>query len=101
MLTTPPLVGRGPLRDVFADVIREHLVDQRLIADVSAARFLAERLEDARINADRDQSARFVTKRRPPHSPHRLELFGRRLRNVGEVNPSRCTPRVRGAPAAP
>ena len=44
-------------------MIREHLVDQRLIADVSAARFLAERLEDARINADRDQSAQCVTKR--------------------------------------
>ena len=71
MLTPPRLVGQGPLRDVFADVFREHLIDQRLVADVSAARFLAERLEDARINADRDQSARFVTERRPPHSPRR------------------------------
>ena len=31
-----------PLCDVLADVFREHLVDQRLVANVSAARFLAE-----------------------------------------------------------
>jgi hypothetical protein len=48
-------------------VFREYLVDQRLVADVSAARFLAERFEDARVDADRDQPSRFVTKRRPPH----------------------------------
>ena len=44
---------------------------------------------------------RRTDQRRPPHSPHRLELFGRRLRNVRVVNPSRGTPRVRGgSPAA-
>ena len=96
MLTTPPLVGQGPLRDVFADVFREHLVDQRLVADVAAARFLAERLEDARINADRNQSSRFITERRPPDPSHHMELFRRRLGNVRVVNPSRRTPRVRG-----
>jgi hypothetical protein len=73
VLRTP---ARGRLRYVFADVFREHLVDERLVADVSAARFLAERFKHARIDADRDQSSRFVTERRPPHPPHRLELFG-------------------------
>ena len=42
------------LRDAVADVFREHLVDQRLVADVSTARFLSERLKYARINANRD-----------------------------------------------
>ncbi len=88
--------ARGRLRDVFADVFREHLVDERLVADVSAARFLAERLEHARIDANRDQSSRFVAKRRPPYPSHRLELFGRRLGNVRVVNPSRRTPCLHG-----
>ena len=69
---TRPRTAEQRLRDVFADVFREHLVDQRLVADVSTARFLAKRLKDARINADRDQSPWFVTERRPPHPPHRL-----------------------------
>lgn len=89
------------LRDVFADVFREDLVDQRLVADMSAARFFAKRFEDARIDPDRDQSSRFVTEGRPSDPSHRLELFERRLGNVGVVNPSRRTPRVRGgSPAA-
>ena len=89
------------LRHVLANVFREHLVDQSLVADVSAARFLAERLEDGRIDADRDQSARLLAKRRPPDPSHRLELFDRRLGNVRVVNPARRTPRVRGdSPAA-
>ncbi len=93
-------VGRQ-LCDVLANVFREDLVDQRLVADAPAMRFLAQRLEDAWIEADRDQSARFVTERRPPHPPHRLELLGRRRGNVRVVNPSRRTPHVRGdSPAA-
>jgi hypothetical protein len=38
----PERTGTSFLRDVFADVLREDLVDQCLVADVSAARLLAE-----------------------------------------------------------
>src|SRR5690348_1922166 len=65
---------RALLRDTLANASREHFVDQRLIADAATARFLTERIEDARINADRDQSAGRVTDRRPSHTPHRLQL---------------------------
>jgi hypothetical protein len=55
---------------VFTDVFREDLVDQRLVADAPTPRLLAERIQDAWINPDRNQLARFVRKRRPTHTPH-------------------------------
>lgn len=88
------------LGDTVANVIREYLIDQGLVADVSTTRFLAERLEDARIDADCDQSARFVPDRRPSDSAHRLQLFARHLRNIRVVNLSGRTPRVRGGSLA-
>lgn len=88
------------LRQTVADMIGEHLVDQRLVADTAAARFLSKRLEDAWINADRDQSARFVADRRPTDPPHRLQLFARCLRNIRVVNLSRRTTRVRAGSLA-
>ena len=88
------------LRHTVADVIGEHLVDQRLVADMTAARFLSERLEDAWINADRDQSPRFISDRRPTDSAHRLQLCARRLRNIRGGNFSRRTPRVRAGSLA-
>jgi hypothetical protein len=65
------------LRHVFADVLSEHLVDQRLVAHAPTARFAAELIEHARIDTDRDQLARFIPKRRASHPSHRLELLGR------------------------
>jgi hypothetical protein len=66
-----------------------------------APRFLAERLEDARINPDRDQTAGFVPEWRPPHSAHPLQLIVGRFWNIRVVNSSRRTPRARGgSPAA-
>lgn len=92
---------KAALRDVLTDVFREHLVDQHLVTDPSAACFLAEGIEQVWIGADRDQSARCVTERRSPHPSHRPELCGRRVGNVRVVNPSRRTPRVHaGSPAA-
>src|SRR5688500_17994175 len=84
------------LRHVFAEVLREDLVDQRLVAYAPATRLLAELIEYARVDANRDQLTRFVTERRATHASHRSELLGRRVRNVRVVNPSRRTPRVRG-----
>src|SRR5439155_10990957 len=47
------------LRNVFAYVLSQHFVDQRLVSDAATARFLAELIEHARIDTDRDQLARF------------------------------------------
>ena len=41
--------------DILSGIFREHLVDQRLIADFSSPRFFAEALEDVRVHANRDQ----------------------------------------------
>src|SRR5918996_3608251 len=86
VLTTPPLVGQDPLRDVFADVLGQHFVDERLVAHASAARFLAELIEHAGVDTNRDQLAWFVTERRSADAPHRLQLLGRRLGDFREVN---------------
>src|SRR2546425_10692101 len=89
------------LRNVFAYVLSQHFVDQRLVSDAATARFLAELIEHARIDTDRDQLARFVAERRPTHPPHGLQLLGRRIGNGREVDLSHGTPHVRGdSPAA-
>jgi hypothetical protein len=84
------------LRHVLADVLGENLVDQRLVADAPAARFLTELIEDAWIDTDRDQLTRFVTEWGPTHPSHGLQLRGRRIGYVGKVNLSRRTPRAPG-----
>jgi hypothetical protein len=58
-------------------VLGEHLVDQRLVSDTPAVRFLPELIEHAWIDTDRNQLAWFVTKRGPTHSSHCLELLRR------------------------
>jgi hypothetical protein len=89
------------LSHVLSHVPGQDLVNESLISDTAAARFFAELLEHSRIDANRDQSARFAAERRPPHSAHGLQLLGRRVRDVREVNLSAYTPRVRGgSPAA-
>ena len=61
-----PLLGDGDgLRDVLPRVLRQYLVDERLIADTPRARLAAERLEDARIDTNGDQLTRFFPERRP------------------------------------
>src|SRR6266545_4498684 len=89
---SPPL---GRLRDIFADMLCQDFVDQCLVAYPSSACFLAELIEHARINPDRDQLPRFITEWRTAHAPHRFQLRGRRIGNVRKVNLSRCRP---GAP---
>jgi len=56
---------------------RQHFVDQRLIPNPSAARFLSELIEHTRIDTDRDELAGFVTEGGPAHAPHRFQLLGR------------------------
>ncbi len=70
------------LRDILSDVCRQDLVDEGLVPDTAAARFLAELIEDTRIDTNRDELAGFIAKGWPTHAPHSLQLLGRRLGNV-------------------
>ena len=49
--------GKGALCHVFADVLRQNLVDQRLVVHAATARLFAEPIEHVLIDADRDQLA--------------------------------------------
>lgn len=60
--------------NVLADVLRQHAMNQCLVADVSAPRFRAEALQHLRIEANRDEPPRMCPKRGPPDAPHRAEL---------------------------
>src|SRR5205814_3768184 len=53
--TTPVSSRQPPLRHVFADVLSQHFVDQRLVPHAATARFLAELIEHARVDTNRDQ----------------------------------------------
>ena len=88
-------VANSLLRNVFPNVLGQDFVDERLVTHASAARFLAELIEHAGIDTNRDQLAWFVTERRSAHAPHRLQLLGRRLGDVRKVNLSPGTPRAR------
>jgi len=93
--------GRTVLRHVLPGVPSQDFVDERLVAHAAPARFLTELFEHPWIDSNRDELTRFVAEGRPTYSPHDLQLFGRRLRNVREVNVSPCTPRAPGgSPAA-
>ena len=87
---------RCVLRHVFADVSSQDFVDQCLVPNTLAARFLAELIEHTWIDTNRDELAGFISKGRPTHPPHGLQLLCRRIGNVREVNLSRRTPRARG-----
>ena len=94
--------GRSSLAsgDVLSHVLREYLVDERLVPDASASRLLPELLEHTGVDANGDQLPRRVAERRATDPAHRTELFGRRLRDVAEVNPARRTPRARAGSRA-
>ena len=66
------LPGSG---DVLPHVVRQHLVDQRLVADPSAPGLLPELLEHCSVDANRDQLPGRVAERRPADSAHRRKLF--------------------------
>jgi hypothetical protein len=51
---SPGKVFAPALRHVLAHVSGQDLVDQRLVADASPSRFLAELIEHGRIDADSD-----------------------------------------------
>ena len=73
--TMSPLAGASRLRDIFAHVASQNFVDEGLVPDAAATRFLAELFEHSRIDANRDQLARLVAERRPADAPHGLQLL--------------------------
>jgi hypothetical protein len=68
---------RFRLRDIFADVGRQDLVDERLVPDTPAACFLAKLFEHSRIDANGDQLTGFIAQGRPTDAAHGLQLFRR------------------------
>jgi hypothetical protein len=90
----------GVSRNVAADVVRQHFVYERLIANASATRFFAELIEYSSINANRNELSGLVAQRRTADAPHSLQLIRRRIGNLGIVNLSRGTPSVPGGSRA-
>jgi len=85
---------RCALRDVFADVFGQDLVDQRLVPDAAATRFLPKLRQDLGVEPDGDQPTSLVSQRRPPDAAHRPQLRGRRFGDVAVVNLGCGTPRA-------
>jgi len=54
ILSDAPSCLQRVLRHVFSDVLGQDFVDQRLVANAAAARFLAELIEHTWIDPDRD-----------------------------------------------
>jgi hypothetical protein len=63
------------LRDVLADVPRQHFVDEGLISDPAALRFLTKPREHGRVNTNGNQLARLVAQRRTSDAAHALQLL--------------------------
>jgi hypothetical protein len=55
----------------------QNLVDEGLISDAAPTCFLAKLIEHSRIDANRDQLARFVAEERATDAAHRLQLVCR------------------------
>jgi hypothetical protein len=62
------------LRHTLPRMPRQHVIDQRLISDFASISFLPKRIENARIQADRDQLPRFIAKSRSSDSFHCAEV---------------------------
>lgn len=85
------------------DMLREQVVDERLVAQASPLGFPPHGGENVRIDPNRDQSPGLGAQRRPSYPSHGSELRGRGLRNLGEVNPATPPRRPRdlcGSPGA-
>ena len=65
------------LRNVLTGVPSQDFIDKGLISDSAPTCFLAELIEHSWIDANRDQLARFITKRRATDPPHGFQLLSR------------------------
>jgi hypothetical protein len=63
-------------------VLRQHLVNQRLVADLSLPGFLTELIQDVRVYSDGDETPRRFAQRWATNTAHRPQLLGGRLWNV-------------------
>jgi hypothetical protein len=56
-------------------MLRQHLVDEGLVTDLSSFRLFTEALQDVRIHTNRDQLSGGGPYGRPPHSTHGPKLL--------------------------
>ena len=86
---------RDVLCHVLPDVASQDFIDEGLVPDAAAPRFLAKLDERAWIDTNRDQLPRVVSERRPTHTAHRLQLCRRRIGDIREVSLLPRRPRAR------
>jgi len=79
------VVGSGAPRST--DVLRKEVVDEGLVAKPTPLGLAPHGVEHVGIDPNRDQAPGRHPQGGPPHAPHRPELRGRRLRDIGEINP--------------
>src|SRR5258708_2425308 len=69
------------LRNVFY-VVGQHFIDERLVSQIPALRFLPKLVDHSRIESDRNKLTRLLADRRTSDAPHRAELLSRSLWNI-------------------
>jgi hypothetical protein len=74
--------GRRLLLGDVLHVFCEHFIDKRLVSQVAALRFLPKRIDDSRVETNRNELTRLFADRRPSDASHPPELVQRRLWNV-------------------
>ena len=62
-------------RNILPDMLRQHLVDEGLVTDLSSPRLFAVPLQDVRIHADRNQPSRAGTYGWAAHPMHASKLL--------------------------
>jgi hypothetical protein len=70
------------------NMLRQHVVDERLVTQSSLLRFPAHGSENRRVDPNRDESPALNAQGRSSYPTHRSELLSRGFRNLREVNPS-------------
>ena len=78
-------------------MLREHAMNERLVANLEALRLGTEAVQYLRVQTDRDELPCLAAKWRPPDAAHRPQLPVRRFRDIREVNP-RLSDRTPPAP---
>ena len=69
------------LRNMF-HVFGQHFIDERLVSQIAALRFLPEFVDHSRIETNCNELTRLFADRRASDASHRAELLGRSLWNV-------------------
>lgn len=80
-ITTAGTQTRFRSRDVF-HMFGEHFIDERLVPQIAALRFLAKLIDHSRIETNCNELTRLFADRRTSDASHRAELLSRSLWNV-------------------